>query len=56
MTQHWEAFMRQVEQWAQEMERFITHVDEARAAPFSSMRLAPIASTLWYPAVNVYAT
>ena len=56
MTGNWEAFMRQVEQWAQEMERFMAHVDEARAAPLSSMALAPTASALWQPAANVYET
>ncbi len=56
MTHDWDAFMRQVEQWAREMERFMAHVDEARAAPLSSMALAPMASVLWHPAVNVYET
>jgi HSP20 family protein len=56
MTHDWDAFMRQVEQWAQEMERFMAHVDEARAAPLSSMALAPMASVRWHPAVNVYET
>jgi hypothetical protein len=44
MARDWDAFMRQVEQWAREMERFMAHMDEARAAPLSSMALAPVAS------------
>jgi HSP20 family protein len=38
------------------MERFMAHVDEARAAPLSSIALAPMATVLWQPAVNVYET
>jgi HSP20 family protein len=56
MAGDWDAFMRQVEQWAREMEQFMAHVDEARAAPLSSMALASMASVLWQPAVNVYET
>jgi HSP20 family molecular chaperone IbpA len=56
MARNWDAFMQQVEQWAREMERFMAHVDEARAAPLSSMTLVPMASVLWHPAVNVYET
>ena len=56
MPHNWDAFMRQVEQWAREMERFMAHVDEARAAPLSSMVLAPLASVRWHPAVNMYET
>ena len=56
MARDWDAFMRQVEQWAQEMERFMAHVDEARAMSLSSMTLTPMASLLWQPAVNVYET
>jgi HSP20 family protein len=56
MAQNLDAFMRQVEQWTREMERFIAHVDEARAATLSSMVLAPTAAVLWRPAVNVYET
>jgi HSP20 family molecular chaperone IbpA len=56
MTGNWDAFMRHVEQWAREMDRFMAHVDEARAATFSSMALAPATAVLWHPAVNVYET
>jgi HSP20 family molecular chaperone IbpA len=56
MAQNWDAFMRQVEQWTREMERFIAHVDKARAATLSSMVVAPTAAALWRPAVNVYET
>ena len=56
MAHDWDAFMRQVEQWTREMERFIAHVDKARAATLSSMSLAPTAAVLWHPAVNVYET
>jgi HSP20 family protein len=56
MLDNWDAFMRQVEQWSREMERFMAHVDEARAVPLSSMALAPMAAVLWHPAVNVYET
>jgi HSP20 family protein len=56
MARDWDAFMRQMEQWATEMGRFMAHVDEARAATLSSMALAPWASALWHPAVNVYET
>ena len=56
MVRDWDAFMQQVEQWTQEMERFMAHVDKARAATLSSMALAPMAAVLWRPAVNVYET
>jgi HSP20 family protein len=56
MAGDWDALMRQVEQWAREMQRFMAHVDKARSAPLSSMALAPMASVLWHPAVNVYET
>jgi HSP20 family protein len=56
MAYNWDAFMQQVEQWAREMERFMAHVDEARAAPLSSIALTPMTSVLWHPAVNVYET
>jgi beta-phosphoglucomutase-like phosphatase (HAD superfamily) len=32
MAHDWDVFMRQVEQWTREMERFMAHVDKARAA------------------------
>jgi HSP20 family protein len=38
------------------MERFIAHVDEARAATLSSITLAPTAAVLWRPTANVYET
>ena len=56
MAQDWDAFMRQVDQWTQEIERFMAHVDKARAAPLSFMALSPMASMLWRPTVNVYET
>jgi hypothetical protein len=56
MVGNWDAFLRQVEQWAREMDRFMAHVDEARAATLSSMVLAPPAAAVWQPAVNVYET
>lgn len=56
MPHNWDAFMRQVEQWSREMERFMAHVDKARAVPLSSMALAPMAAVLWHPAVNMYET
>lgn len=56
MAPDWEVFMRQLEQWVREMERFMAHVDQARSAPFSRMALAPMASVRWHPAVNVYET
>ena len=56
MAQDWDAFMRQVDQWTQEIERFMAHVNKARAAPSSFMTLIPTASMLWRPAVNVYET
>jgi HSP20 family protein len=56
MASDWDAFMRQMEQWTRGMERFMAHVDEARVAILSSMVLAPTASMLWHPAVNVYET
>jgi HSP20 family molecular chaperone IbpA len=56
MTGNWDAFLQQVEQWSREMERFIAHVDEARAATLSSMALTPTTGGLWRPAVNVYET
>jgi HSP20 family protein len=56
MVGNWEAFMRQVEQWAQEMERFMVHVNKARTMPLPSIALDPMASALWHPAVNVYET
>jgi HSP20 family protein len=51
-----DAFLQQVEQWTQEMERFMAHVDAARSATLSSMALAPMTAMLWRPAVNVYET
>ncbi len=56
MAHDWDAFMQQVNQWTQEMERFMAHVDKARAATLSSTVLAPMAAVLWRPAVNVYET
>jgi len=56
MASDWEVFMRQLEQWVREMERFMAHIDQACATPFSSMVLAPMASVRWHPAVNVYET
>jgi HSP20 family protein len=56
MAHDWDAFMQQVDQWTREMERFMAHVDKARAATLSSMVLAPMAAVLWRPAVNVYET
>ena len=56
MAHNWDAFMRQVEQWAQEMGRFMAHMDEVCATPTSSLTLAPRASVQWHPAVNVYDT
>lgn len=56
MAQNWDAFMQQVEQWARQMERFMAHVDEARATRSSSIALSPMTSVLWHPAVNVYET
>ena len=56
MAQGWDAFLQQVEQWTREMERFMAHMDKARAAGLSSMALAPMASVQWRPAVNVYET
>jgi HSP20 family protein len=56
MAQDWDVFMQQVDQWTREMERFMAHVDKARAATLSSMVLAPVAAVLWRPAVNVYET
>ena len=51
-----DAFLQQVEQWTQEMERFMAHVDAARPATLSSITLAPTAAMLWRPAVNVFET
>jgi HSP20 family protein len=56
MVGDWDAFLQQVEQWTKEMERFMAHVDKARAATFSSITLAPTAAMLWRPAANVYET
>jgi HSP20 family molecular chaperone IbpA len=56
MVGDWDAFLQQVEQWTKEMERFMAHVDKARAATFSSITLAPTAAVLWRPAANVYET
>ena len=57
MVGNWDTFLHQVEQWTREMERFMAHVDEARAANLSSMVLAPTTAGLWRPAdVNVYET
>ncbi len=56
MVGNWDTFLHQVEQWTREMERFMAHVDEARAANISSMVLAPTTAELWRPAVNVYET
>jgi HSP20 family protein len=56
MAHDWDAFMRQVDQWTQEIERFMAHVNKARAAPLSFTALSPMASMLWRPAVNVYET
>lgn len=56
MVGNWDAFLQQVEQWTREMDRFMAHVDEARASTLSSMALAPTTAVLWRPAVNVYET
>jgi HSP20 family protein len=56
MVGDWDAFLQQVEQWTKEMERFMAHVDKARAATFSSITLAPTAALLWRSAANVYET
>src|SRR5882724_12415302 len=56
MVGDWDAFLQQMEQWTKEMERFMAHVDKARAATFSSITLAPTAAMLWRPAANVYET
>jgi hypothetical protein len=48
----WDAFLQQVAQWTEEMERFMAHVDAARAATLSSMTLAPPAAVLWRPAAT----
>ena len=56
MVGDWDAFLQQMEQWTKEMERFMAHVDKARAATFSSITLAPTAAVLWRPAANVYET
>ena len=56
MVGDWDTFLQQVEQWTREMDRFMAHVDEARASTLSSMVLAPTTAVLWRPAVNVYET
>jgi HSP20 family protein len=56
MAHDWDAFMRQVDHWTQEIERFMAHVNKARAVPSPFMALTPMASVLWRPAVNVYET
>jgi HSP20 family molecular chaperone IbpA len=56
MVGNWDTFLQQVEQWTQEIEKFMAHVDEARAAMLSSMALAPTTAGLWRPAVNMYET
>ena len=56
MAHDWDVFMRQVDQWTQEIERFMAHMNKARAAPLSFVALTPTAAMLWRPAVNVYET
>jgi HSP20 family molecular chaperone IbpA len=56
MIGNWDTFLQQVEQWTREMERFMAHVDAARATTLSSIALAPTTAELWRPAVNVYET
>jgi hypothetical protein len=49
MVGNWDTFLQQVEQWTREMERFMAHVDEARAATLSSIALVPTTAGLWRP-------
>ena len=56
MVGDWDAFLQQAAQWTQEMERFMAHVDAARAATLAAMTLAPTAAAPWRPAVNVFET
>jgi S1-C subfamily serine protease len=45
MVGDWDAFLQQVAQWTQEMERFMAHVDAARDATLAAGTLAPTAAS-----------
>ena len=56
MARDWDAFMRQVAQWARQ--NGAVHRPRGRSSrrDLAAMGLAPTAAVRWQPAVNVYET